>query len=334
MADMETAIGSPAARPATASAARPAGDSAARPTARGRASPVARQRVRTAWLLLLPTLVLLAAVAGWPLGRTIWFSFTDATLSDLRGWQFVGLENYIGAGGVLADREWWNAVGNTVLFAVISVSLETTLGLGVALLLNHPSRLRTLLRATLLVPWAIPTVVSARMWSWMLHDQFGVVNHHLLSLGLISTPLAFTADPNLSLLTVVLVDVWKTTPFMALLILAALQLVPSDCHEAAQVDGVPGWRVFRSVTLPLVLPGIAVATVFRLLDALRVFDLIYVMTSNSRSSKSMSLYVREQLIDFQQVGYGSAAATLLFLVIALVTMGYLSFARSSLKGAE
>jgi trehalose/maltose transport system permease protein len=322
MATTETAIASPAAR------------AVATPAARGRPSPVVRQRVRTAWLLLLPTLIVLAAVAGWPLGRTIWFSFTDATLSDLSGWRFIGLENYIGPGGVLADREWWNAVGNTVLFAVISVSLETTLGLGVALLLNHPSRLRTLLRATLLVPWAIPTVVSARMWSWMLHDQFGVVNHHLMALGLISTPLAFTADPNLSLLTVVMVDVWKTTPFMALLILAALQLVPSDCYEAAQVDGVPAWRVFRSVTLPLVLPGIAVAAVFRLLDALRIFDLIYVMTSNSRSSKSMSLYVREQLIDFQQVGYGSAAATLLFLVIAVVTMGYLTFARSSLKGAE
>jgi len=297
----------------------------------GRPSPLARQRVRMAWLLMLPTMAVLAAVAGWPLGRTIWFSFTDARLSDLTGWQFIGLENYIGAFGVLTDREWWNSVKNTLMFAMLSVSLETTLGLGVALLLNHPSRMQTLLRATLLVPWAIPTVVSARMWSWMLHDQFGVVNHYLKALGLIATPLAFTADPDLSLLTVVMVDVWKTTPFMALLILAALQLVPGDCYEAAEVDGVPAWRVFRYITLPLILPGVAVAMVFRLLDALRIFDLIYVMTSNSRSSKSMSLYVREQLIDFQQVGYGSAAATLLFLVIALTTAVYLAFTRSHMK---
>lgn len=293
--------------------------------------PLARLRVRTAWALLVPLIVVLALVAGWPLGRTIWFSFTDATLADLAGWHYVGLDNYLGDGGVLVDPEWWNAVANTVSFAVLSVALETVLGLGVALLLNHPSPWRTLLRATLLVPWAIPTVVSARMWSWMLHDQFGIVNHYLVAWGALAAPLAFTADPDLSLFTVVLVDVWKTTPFMALLILAALQLVPSDCYEAAEVDGVPAWRVFRSVTLPLIMPGIAVAMVFRLLDALRVFDLIYVMTSNSRGAKSMSLYVREQLIDFQQVGYGSAAATLLFLVIALSTAVYLTVVRSSLR---
>lgn len=303
-------------------------------TSRGGPAPLSRQRVRTAWWLLAPMLVVLAMVAGWPLGRTIWFSFTDANLSDLSAWRFIGLDNYVGEYGVLMDREWWNAVGNTLQFAVLSVTLETVLGLGVALLLNHPSRLRTLLRATLLVPWAIPTVVSARMWSWMLHDQFGVVNHYLLALGALSAPLAFTADPDLSLLTVVMVDVWKTTPFMALLMLAALQLVPSDCYEAANVDGVPAWRVFRSVTLPLIMPGVAVAMIFRLLDALRVFDLIYVMTSNSRSSKSMSLYVREQLIDFQQVGYGSAAATLLFLVIAITTGVYLAATRSGATGAS
>jgi trehalose/maltose transport system permease protein len=184
------------------------------------------------------------------------------------------------------------------------------------------------LRASMLIPWAIPTVVSAKMWSWMLHDQFGIVNHYLLALGLIGAPLAWTADPQLSLFTVVLVDVWKTTPFMALLILAALQMVPIDCYEAAKVDGVPPWRVFSRITLPLIMPGVAVAMIFRMLDALRVFDLIYVMTSNSRDTKSMSVYVREQLIDFQQVGYGSAAATLLFLVIALITFTYIALTRS------
>ena len=230
------------------------------------------------------------------------------------------------------DGDWWRSVLNTLVFALLSVSLETVLGLAVALLLNHPSRLRTLLRAAMLVPWAIPTVVSARMWSWMLHDQFGIVNHYLQALGLVATPLAWTADPQLALLTIVLVDVWKTTPFMALLILAALQMVPTECHEAARVDGVPPWRVFRHVTLPLILPGVAVAVTFRLLDALRVFDLVYVMTSNSRDTRSMSVYVREQLIDFQQVGYGSAAATLLFLVVALATVACMVLMRS--RGEE
>ncbi|WP_309477027.1 carbohydrate ABC transporter permease [Trinickia acidisoli] len=297
-----------------------------------RGSALARARRRQAWLMMLPAIVALAAIAGWPLVRTAWFSLTDAQLSDLSHWHFVGLANYIGPAGVLRDPEWWNAVANTVAFALVSVALETAAGLVVALLLDAPSRLRTLLRAAVLVPWAIPTVVSAKIWSWMLNDQFGVVNAMLQSLGLIHTPLAFTADARLVFPTIVLVDVWKTTPFMALLMLAALQTVPRDCYEAAHIDGVPRTRVFRCVTLPLIWPGVLVAMIFRTLDALRVFDLIYVMTSNSSATKSMSIYVREQLIDFQQVGFGSAAAVLLFLSIVLFTVGYMVLNRNRMQG--
>lgn len=304
----------------------------ARPARAG--SALAAQRSRRAWLMLAPVGVVLLLVAGWPLARTIWFSFTDAQLGGLADAQFVGLENYLGEYGLLRDEQWWGSVANTLRFALLSVSIETVLGLGVALLLNHPSRGRTLLRAAVLVPWAIPTVVSAKMWSWMLHDQFGVVNHYMMALGLLSAPVAWTANPDLALFTVVLVDVWKTTPFMALLILAALQMVPADCYEAARVDGVPAFTVFRKVTLPLILPGVAVAMIFRLLDALRVFDLIYVMTSNSRTTKSMSVFVREQLIDFQQVGYGSAAATLVFFTIALLTLLYMGLLRPALQKVE
>ena len=298
-------------------------------TPSSRAGGLAALRVRHALWMLAPLLVLLAGVAGWPLLRTIWISLTDMQLSDPAAARFVGLDNYVGHYGLLRDPGWWGAAFNTLAFAVVSVSLETLLGLGVALLLNHPSGLRTALRACVLVPWAIPTVVSAKMWGWMLHDQFGVVNHYLLALGLLHQPVAWTADPVLSLLSVVTVDVWKTTPFMALLILAALQTVPGDCYEAAAVDGVPAWAVFRRITLPLIAPGIAVAVVFRLLDALRVFDLIYVMTANSRSTRSMSVFVREQLIDFQQVGYGSAAATVLFLIIALCTLAMMRALRAA-----
>lgn len=299
-----------------------------------RRSALAAARVRSAWLMTVPMLCILLAVAGWPLARTLWLSLTDATLSNLDEWRFVGLSNYLGEAGLLLDPGWWGAVGNTLVFALVSVGLETVLGLGVALLLNQPSRGRTLLRACMLIPWAVPTVVSAKIWSWMLHDQFGVVNHYLAALGWVSVPIAWTADPDLALFTVVLVDVWKTTPFMALLILAALQMVPQDCYEAARVDGVPAFTVFRRITLPLILPGIAVAMIFRLLDAMRVFDLIYVMTSNSRSTKSMSVFVREQLIDFQQVGYGSAAATMVFFTISLMTILYMGVVRPALQKVE
>jgi trehalose/maltose transport system permease protein len=156
------------------------------------------------------------------------------------------------------------------------------------------------------------------MWNWMLHDQFGVINDLLMRLGAISTPIAWTANADTALWAVVMVDVWKTTPFMALLILAALQMLPGDIYEAARVDGVHPVRVFFRITLPLIRPALLVAVIFRALDALRVFDLIYVLTANSRDTMSMSVYARQQLVDFQEVGLGSAASTLIFLIIALL----------------
>jgi len=280
-------------------------------------------RARTAWLFLAPSLALLALVAGWPLARSVGFGFSDAALGD-PAWRWIGFENYLANYGgrwygLLADPVWWHAVSNTLRFAVCSVGLETVLGVVIALVLNVEFRGRAWVRAAVLVPWAVPTIVSAKMWSWMLNDQFGIVNHALLSLGLIAQPLAWTAEPGLAMASVIMVDVWKTTPFVVLLALAALQLVPRECREAARIDGAGPVREFFSVTLPIIRPALVVAVVFRVLDALRVFDIIYVLTSNSTDTMSMSVFARQQLIDFQDVGYGSAAATLLFLTVALVT---------------
>jgi len=170
------------------------------------------------------------------------------------------------------------------------------------------------------VPWAVPTIVSAKMWGWMLNDQFGIVNDLLLRVGAIHTPIAWTADPLLSMIVVVIVDVWKTTPFVALLVLAALQMIPRTVYEAALVDGASSLQQFWHLTLPLIRPALWVALVFRALDALRVFDLIYVLTPNSPDTMSMSSYARQQAIEFQDLGYGSAASTLLFFVLALSTV--------------
>jgi trehalose/maltose transport system permease protein len=289
-----------------------------------KASRLTRLRVRSAWLFLAPMLLVLALVAGWPLLRTIWFGFTDANLSDLGAAEFVGLLNYY---YLLQDPAWWNAVWNTFVFAAVSVTLETVLGLGIALALDAHFRGRGLLRAAVLIPWAIPTVVSAQMWAWMFNDVFGVINHVLLALGLIGKPIAWIASPATALVAVIMVDVWKTTPFMALLLLAGLQMLPQECYESAKVDGVHPVKVFFKVTLPLLKPALMVAIIFRVLDALRIFDLIYVMTGNNDDTMSMSVYARQQLVDFQDVGYGSAAATLLFLIIALFTVVYLTLGR-------
>jgi len=294
------------------------------------------RRKRDAWWFLAPMLIVLALVAAWPLLRTIWLSFTDANLMRLDQSRWIGAKNFLTREdghwyGVLADPQWWRSVKNTLAFTVVTVSIETLLGLVIALVLHREFRGRGFVRAAVLVPWAIPTIVSAKMWSWMLNDQFGIVNHMLMSLGLIDHPLAWTADPSLLMTSVVIVDVWKTTPFMALMILAALQMLPKECYEAAQVDGVHPLKVFWRVTMPLIRPALMVAVIFRAIDALRAFDVIYVLTGSSERSMTMSIYARQQLVDFQEVGYGSAASTLLFFLIALVTILYVSLGRVRLE---
>jgi trehalose/maltose transport system permease protein len=286
---------------------------------------LAASRTRSAWLFLAPMLVILAAVAGWPLLRTIWLGFTDADTLRLDQAKWVGFDNFLSHhdgrwSGVLADPVWWRAVKNTLWFTVFTVAIETVLGFGIALVLTRAFRGRGIVRAAILIPWAIPTVVSARIWGWLLNDQFGFINHVLQALGVIDHPIAWTADPSLLMTSVILVDVWKTTPFMALLILAALQMLPKECYEAALIDGVHPIKVFWRVTLPLVRPALMVAVIFRAIDALRVFDVIYVLTGANEQSMTMSIYARQQLFEFNQAGYGSAVSTLLFFIIALVTI--------------
>lgn len=179
-----------------------------------KASSLTRARRRSAWLFLTPMLIVLAAVAGWPLLRIFIFGFTDANLSDLSSYDFIGFENFYAVDdgetfGLLADPEWWQAVWNTIYFTVISVSLETALGIVIAVVLNQPFKGRGLVRAAVLIPWAIPTIVSARMWRWMLNDQFGIINDLFLSLGFIDQPLAWTANPDLAMIAVIMVD-WST----------------------------------------------------------------------------------------------------------------------------
>ncbi|SCW46059.1 maltose ABC transporter membrane protein /trehalose ABC transporter membrane protein [Rhizobium mongolense subsp. loessense] len=308
------------------------------------ASELRSERVRSAWLFLAPTLFILAVVAGWPLFRTIYFSFTNASLTDLGNAQFIGFGNYLSwvtlkSGrtiyrGLLADPVWWSAVWNTAKFTVVSVMIETTLGLIVALVLNAQFAGRGIVRAAILIPWAIPTIVSAKMWAWMLNDQFGILNDILLGVGLIGEKIAWTANPETAMIAVLIVDVWKTTPFMALLILAGLQMVPADIYEAARIDGVNPVKVFWRLTLPLIRPAIMVAVIFRMLDAMRIFDLIYVLTPNNAQTKTMSVMARENLFDFDKFAYGATASTVLFLIIASVTVLYIWFGRVKLGGED
>jgi trehalose/maltose transport system permease protein len=203
------------------------------------------------------------------------------------------------------------------------VLLETLLGLAIALVIHSNFRGRGGVRTAMLVPWAIPTVVSASMWQWMYHDVFGVVNDILVyRLHLLDQKVAWLANPATALPAIIAVDVWKTTPFMALLLLAGLQLIPGDVYEASTVDGASKIQQFFQITLPLLKPALLVALIFRTLDAFRVFDVIYVMKQFSSETMTVAVYTRQQLIDLALLGRGSAAAVIIFLCIFAFVIVY------------
>jgi trehalose/maltose transport system permease protein len=282
----------------------------------------ARSRIRFAWLLLVPALVVVALVALVPLVQTVWMSFTDARLGSLRPVRFVGLANYV---NLFQDYLFWQSIGVTVSFAVITVLAEFVLGMIIALVVNSQFKGRGLMRAAMLVPWAIPTVISAQMWKWMYHDVYGVVNDFLVAtLGVLPEDVAWVADPRTSLLAICAVDIWKTTPFVALLLLAGLQVIPDDIYEAGSVDGATTWQQFVRLTLPLLRPALVVALVFRTLDALRVFDVFYVMFGARPDTMTMAIYNQQSIVAFSDVGYGAAISVVIFLIIGAFVLAYVN----------
>lgn len=285
-------------------------------------SAAAKRQERLAYLLLLPTILVVIGVAFYPLANTIYATFFDARLGSSRAWEFVGLKNYR---VLMTDPRWWEAVLNTVKFTVTSVFFELILGLGIALVVNSKFPGRGLMRTAMLVPWAIPTAISSQMWKWMYHDVFGVINDFFVNVvPILDRKIAWVANADTALWALVAVDVWKTTPFMALLLLAGLQLIPADIYEAASVDGATGWRQFVTITLPLLRSSIVVALIFRTLDALRVFDLVWIMTSGAFGTESMATMNQRNLIQFQKLGYGSTISVAIFLVIAVFVVFYIA----------
>ena len=298
------------------------------------------RRARTARWLLLPALLAIALVGGYPLFRTIYLSFTDYNISSGDPPRWVGFENYWNVTedgvnvGLLADPAWWSAVWNTVLLTLTSVTMETVLGLGFALVIHSKIKGRGVLRTAILVPWAIPTVVSAQMWSWMYQDSLGIVSAWGRSLGLLKVGESLISNANTALWALGAVDVWKTTPFMALLLLAGLQSIPADLYEAAHVDGASRLKQFWHITLPLLAPALLVAMIFRTLDALRIFDMPYVLKGNAPETMTMSIYARQQMIDNAQFGVGSSVSVLIFLVITMFTIAYVTVSRVNLGGTH
>ena len=287
------------------------------------------RQVRLAWILVLPTLLVVVLVAGYPLAQVFYWSFFKADIAFVEPPEFVGLENYA---YLFQDPDFRQALWNTLKFTVVSVSLETVLGLAIALIIHSNFRGRGLVRTAILIPWAIPTVVSAKMWQWMLNDVYGVINVLGVKLGLLSQKVAFLARHELLLPSIIAVDVWKTTPFMALLLLAGLQMIPEELYEAASIDGASRWQQFWSITLPLLTPALVVALIFRTLDALLVFDVVFVMSGVNPATRTLAVYNRQTLVDFQDLGYGSAiSVAILVIIFAFVLLYMRTVGKEALK---
>jgi trehalose/maltose transport system permease protein len=280
-----------------------------------RRSPLQRSERRTAIALVSPAVALIVAVAFLPVLYTVYLSLHDATVAQTGG--FVGLQNYLDAA---ADPVFRVALRNTVTFTVASVSLELVIGLGVALGIHRTFRGRGLVRTAVLVPWAFPVVISALMWRLMLQDDAGVISYLANSLGLLDGPIL--SDDTALMVSAVVVDVWKTTPFMALLLLAGLQTISGEVYEAAAVDGASTWQRFRHITLPLLKPAILVAVLFRTLEAWAVYDLFWVMSD--RRLESLSTYVF-QGVRVSQLGFatGTAAAVFVFVTSILIALVFI-----------
>ena len=267
---------------------------------------VEQREARLAYGMVAPAVATILLIALFPLSWTVWESLH---LHDLRmpwlGQPFIGLENYI---EVLGDGRFWGAMGHTVWFAAASVSLELVLGCVLALAMNRTFRGRALVRASILIPWAIPTVVGALVWRFMFEGLEG-----------------WLTDDIRAWVPVILADTWKETPFVALLLLAGLQGIDPSLYEAARIDGASPWRQFRYVTLPLLAPAILVALIFRTMNAFRVFDLIYVLTSGGpgTATEPISLYTFNSLMHNLRFGYGSALSVLVFLVTFALALGYI-----------
>jgi multiple sugar transport system permease protein len=281
---------------------------------------------RLAKLMVAPSMILIALVAVWPIVYAIWLSLHEYSVrvAGLSRWAGpIGLRNYSTA---IQDPDWRAALAHTLIFTVASVSLELVIGLGMALAMHAAFRGQGLLRTTVLVPWAILTVVTAVMWRTMFVSPYGFVN------TILGTQTVWLGSEPQALIIIILADVWKTAPFMALLILAGLQVIPGEVYEAAEVDGATTWQRFVKITLPLLTPAILVALIFRTLDALRIFDLPYVLTNGQFGTSTLSTIAQETFATNRLYGLGSAMAVITFIIVMTVSFSYIRFVGGNIRG--
>ena len=294
-----------------------------------RARPLSQTWVAAA--MVAPAALVVFLVAAIPLARALWMSLFHIVLTSPGNQPFVGLGNYLDQ---LASGNFWEAAGRSLLFTVASTGIELTLGLALAVLMNQPLRLRWVLRGLVILPWALPGVSNALMWRWIDHAQYGALNALLTQTHLASSYINWLGDPNIAMYMVILADVYKNTPLVALLLLAALQTVPTETVEAARVDGADRLAVFRHITLPLITPVILVALVLRTMDAFKVFDTIWIMTRGgpANSTQTIGIYAYQTAYETFNFGGGAALGYLIALLIMGLAAVYIRLLRTSPVG--
>ena len=272
-------------------------------------------------LLLAPAFLLLALIVVYPIGKLIVNSFFDLRLSGGGGARFVGLENYA---LVWADADFWNATRNTVLITLITVPGALVVGLGLAMLANLPFKRQWPVRLALLLPWALPLSFAGLIFAWFFHTEYGVINDLARRLGSAEATM-WLLRPNWAFAAICLTIVWKSSSFMALILLAGLQMIPKSLYEAAEVDGASRWQQFWQITIPMLMPSILVALIFRTITALQTFDIPYTMTKGGpgNSTETLAMLIHKTTIDYLDVGYGSTLAVCMFVLSLVITGLYL-----------
>lgn len=272
-------------------------------------------------MLLAPAFLLLALIVVYPIGKLIWNSFFDLRLSGGGTAKFVGWENYV---LVLQDKDFWNATKNTVLITLITVPGALVVGLGLAMLANLPFKRQWPVRLALLLPWALPLSFAGLIFAWFFHSEYGVVNDVLRRLGG-GEPRMWLLQPAFAFAAICLTIIWKTSSFMALILLAGLQMIPKSLYEAAEVDGASRWQQFWQITIPMLMPSIIVALIFRTITALQTFDIPYTMTKGGpgNSTETLAMLIHKTTIDYLDVGYGSTLAVFMFVLSLFITGFYL-----------
>lgn len=281
----------------------------------------AKYQARTAYMMIAPAVLIIFGMGIFPVCYSIWISFNKVHPMTFET-DFIGLQNY---SEIFANSEFWQSIGITLYFCIVSIAVQMVLGVLVAMLLNQRFVGRGIVRALILLPWAVPTIVNANLWNWILNANYGILNRVLMKLGIISDSIAWLSDGSTALHMIILADTWRMLPLVVVMLLAGLQTVSKNVLEAAVIDGAGAWKRFWAVYMPALKPMIFVILVLRTIQAIRVFDIVYVLTKGGPANKTMVISFYSYFETFNYLNYGKGAAIAMVIAVLVLVLSLLYF---------